>query len=266
VRAASGRTGGRPALLGVLVAASLAFTACSGGTGDPASGGRIIVLAAASLTESFTAIARQFERDHAGVTVDLSFGPSDGLAGQIEQGSPADVFASASARWMDDVDDRGPGVTDRAVFARNRLVVITPTSNPAGIHAFQDLAKPGIKLVLAAVGVPVGDYGRQALRNAGVSAAALGNVVSNEDDVKAVLNKVLLGEADAGIVYQTDVTAAVKPKVAVVPIQDAVNVVASYPIAVVSGSRESALAEAFVQYVRGPGQPILRSFGFLPPR
>src|SRR5205823_10167178 len=114
-------------------------------------------------------------------------------------------FASASERWMDDVAN-DPGVSDRADFARNRLTIVVPTSNPANIRTVGDLARPGIKLVLAAEGVPAGDYGRAMLRNAGIERPALANVVSNEVDVKSVLAKVESGDADAGIVYVTDVT------------------------------------------------------------
>ena len=233
--------------------------ACSG-DGEPQT---LTVFAAASLTEAFTAIAGDFEAGHPGLQVRLSFGPSDGLATQIQEGAPAQVFASASPTWMDTVAE-DPGVTDRADFARNLLVVITPGDDPAGIATLEDLGKPAVKLVLGAQGVPVGDYAREMLANAGVADGALANVVSNEDDVKGVVQKVALGEADAGVVYRTDVTGEVEGDVRTVAIPDEVNVIATYPIAVVTGS-DSEPAGAFVAFVLGPGQVRLRAAGFLPP-
>ncbi len=216
---------------------------------------------AASLTEAFTQIADEYRELH-GIEVRLSFGPSDGLATQIQEGAPADVFASASPKWMDAVAD-DPGVTDRANFARNVLVVIVPAEDPAGIVTVDDLGEPGIKLVLAAEGVPVGDYAREMLANAGIADEALANVVSNEDDVKGVVQKVALGEADAGIVYRTDVTASVAGDLETVDVPDDVNVVAVYPIAALAGTSEHA--RGFVEYVLGPGQETLQAAGFLPP-
>jgi molybdate transport system substrate-binding protein len=197
------------------------------------------------------------------VEVRLSFGPSDGLATQIQEGAPVDVFASASPTWMDAVAE-DPGVTDRVDFARNTLVVITPADDPAGIATVEDLADPGIKLVLAAEGVPAGDYAREMLANAGIAETALANVVSNEDDVKGVVQKVALGEADAGIVYRTDVTPTVADDLRTIEVPDDVNVVATYPIAVVEGT-SSEIADAFVDHVLGPGQDALDAAGFLPP-
>ena len=258
-------------VLSVAVVAAL-FAAACGSSDTPASspsasraGGEITVLAAASLTESFTQIAQDFQTANPGTKVNLSFGASDALAAEIDQESPTDVFASASPKWMDDVEQHGPGVTNRQDFAKNRLVVIVPADNPAGIQSIDDLAGDGVELVLAAEDVPVGTYARQALDNAGIADAAGANVVSNEDDVKAVVQKVALGEADAGIVYQTDVTAAVKDKVTAIPIADDVNVIATYPIAVVKTAPNASLAASFEAYVLGPGQAVLQSFGFLPP-
>jgi molybdate transport system substrate-binding protein len=122
-----------------------------------------------------------------------------------------------------------------------------------------------VKLVLAAVGVPAGDYAREILGNAGIQKEALANVVSNEEDVKGVVQKVLLGEADAGIVYGTDVTPDISAKIREIAIPDGMNVMATYPIAVIDGSGHTQAATAFIQYVVGPGQTTLRSFGFLPP-
>lgn len=223
----------------------------------------ILVFAAASLTEVFGDIGRAFERAEQ-VSVRFNFGPSDGLATQIGQGGQADVFASASPRWMDAVAE-DPGVTDRAVFARNRLVVLAPADNPANIAGIADLARDGVKLVLAAEGVPVGQYAREALSKAGVATRAMRNLVSNEEDVKGVVQKVLLGEADAGIVYTTDVTASIGDRLRAITIRDTLNVIASYPIAALRTTANASEARAFVQFVLGPGQQVLQRRGFLAP-
>jgi molybdate transport system substrate-binding protein len=222
----------------------------------------LTVFGAASLTDAFTHIGDAFEAEHDGVEVRLSFGPSDGLATQIQEGAPADVFASASPGWMDVVAE-DPGVTGRADFARNLFVVITPRDDPGGVASVGDLGRSGVKLVLAAADVPAGDYARELLANAGVADQALANVVSNEDDVKGVVQKVALGEADAGIVYRTDVTDAIADELRVVEVPDEVNVIATYPIAALGAA--DGLARQFVAYVLGPGQRTLRAAGFLPP-
>ncbi len=166
---------------------------------------------------------------------------------------------------MDSVQDDGPGVTGRADFAQNRLAIIVPTDNPAGIENLDDLTEDDVQLVLAAEGVPAGDYAREIFQNAGISKAALANVVSNEEDVKAVITKVVSGDADAGIGYVTDVTPDVADQITLIPIPDEVNVIATYPIAVVNGSEEADLAQGFVDYVLGDGQQTLAEYGFLPP-
>ena len=257
--------------LSVAMVAFLLAAACGSSdtpevtSSESGASGEITVLAAASLTDAFMEIDNHFQAASPGSTVHFSFGGSDALAAQIDQGSPTDVFASASPKWMDDVEQNGPGVTNRQDFAKNRLVVIVPADNPAGIESIQDLGEDRVDLVLAAEDVPVGGYARQALDNAGIAQAAEANVVSNEDDVKAVVQKVALGEADAGIVYQTDVTTAVKDKVTAIPIPADINVIATYSIAVITGAPNATLAAWFEAYVLGPGQEVLRSFGFLPP-
>jgi molybdate transport system substrate-binding protein len=254
-----------------LAISALVLGACgdsNGDAGEPSSDNveahELTVSAASSLTNAFTDIGAAFEDEHDGVTVTFNFGPSDGLAGQINEGTAVDVFASASGTWMDSVQDDGPGVTGRTDFARNRLAVIVPTDNPAGIEGIGDLAEDGVKLVIAAEGVPAGDYARQILDNAGIADAALANVVSNAEDVRAVVTTVASGDADAGIVYVTDVTADVADQVTVIPIPDDVNVIATYPIGVVADSQEADLAQQFVDYVLGPGQDVLAGYGFLP--
>ena len=194
----------------------------------------------------------------------FNFGPSDGLATQINEGAPVDVFASASPTWMDAVQDEGPGVSGRTDFARNKLAIIVPSDNPAGIENLDDLTEDGVQLVLAAEGVPAGDYAREIFANAGISKAALANVVSNEEDVKAVITKMVSGDADAGIGYVTDVTPELADQISLITIPDDVNVIATYPIAVVAGSQEADLAQRFVDYVLGEGQQTLADYGFLP--
>src|SRR5919201_3422513 len=252
-----------------LVAAITCLSVCGdsssgGGNGGGAEARTLTVSAAASLTQAFTDIGRTFESQHDGVIVTFNFGPSDGLAGQIDEGAPVDVFASDSPSWMDAVETDGPGVTGRTDFARNRLAVIVPSENPAGVEGIDDLAEDGVKRVLAAEGLPDGDYAREALTNAGIADAALENVVSNEEDVKGVVTKVGSGDADAGIVYVTDVTADVEDQVKLIGIPHDVNVIATYPIAVVSGTKEAGLAQDFIDLVLGDGERTLARYGFLP--
>ena len=248
-----------------LAVCAVALTGCgSGGTG--ASGSHeLVVSAAASLTDAFTDIGSAFEHANPGVTVTLNFGHSDGLASQINEGAPVDVFASASPTWMDAVAEDGPGVTGRADFARNRLAIVVPADNPAGIECLDDLTEKGVALVLAAEGVPAGDYARQILADAGIADAVLANVVSNEEDVKGAVTKVLTGDADAGIAYVTDVTPDLADRITLVPIPDDVNVIATYPVAIVNASKETDLAQRFVDHVLGDGQRTLSRYGFLPP-
>ncbi len=258
--------------LSVLIASiSLLFAACSSADGGStnATGGNdpqaeLTVSGASSLTDAFGAIGAAFERQNPEVTVRFNFGPSDGLATQINDGAPVDVFASASPTWMDSVQDDGPGVSDRADFAKNRLTIIVPTDNPAGIEDVSDLAEDHVQLVIAAEGVPAGDYAREIFDNAGISKAAVANVVSNAEDVRAVVTSVASGEADAGVVYVTDVTADVGDEVTQIEIPDGINVIATYPIAVVNDTQETDVAKSFVDYVLGPGQRTLAEYGFLP--
>jgi molybdate transport system substrate-binding protein len=244
-----------------LLAASCGDDADADGAQNSAS---LTVSAAASLTAAFTDIGAAFEEENPGVTVTFSFGPSDGLATQIIEGAPVDVFASASPTWMDAVQDEGPGVSGRADFARNRLAIIVPIDNPAGIEGIDDLAEDDVQLVIAAEGVPAGDYAREIFATAGISEEAMANVVSNAEDVSAVVTPVASGDADAGIVYVTDVTDEVTDRVTLIEILDEVNVIATYPIAVITGSEEADVAQRFVDYVMDDGQRTLAGYGFLP--
>ena len=237
----------------------------------PAEGGELTVFAAASLTDAFNRVGADIEAANPAVRVTFNFAGSQTLATQITQGAPADVFASANAAQMQVVVDAGLIAGGPVTFARNRLAVVVPADNPAGIAAPVDLAKPDLRLVLASADVPVGRYSRQSLCAMGASSygadfvAAVGdNVVSEEEDARAVLTKVQLGEADAGIVYVSDVTADVAGDVRLIEIPDAVNVLASYPIAPVADGNET-LATAFIAYVLSPrGQATLAEFGFVP--
>jgi molybdate transport system substrate-binding protein len=259
-------------LCGSLLLAACGSNDASGDNGGSASSNassapttELTVFAASSLTAAFTQIGSDFEAANPGTTVTFNFGSSGDLAASIESEGTADVFASASGTYMDEMNDK-VGVSGRADFVQNKLVVITPTDNPAGITSLQDLAKAGTQVVLAAEGVPVGDYARQALQTAGIQKAVLANVVSNEEDDASVVAKVTSGEADAAIVYLSDVTTAIASQVIAVQIPDDVNVIATYPIAVVTGTGHADTAQAFVDYVTGSqGQATLADFGFLPP-
>jgi molybdate transport system substrate-binding protein len=247
------------------IAAGLLVTSCSSSPGGRAGAARLTVFAASSLTTAFTRIGSDFEAFHPGATVTFNFGASGDLAAAIRSEGTADVFASASGAYMDDVINE-VGVSDLADFARNELVVITPSGNPANITSLDDLTAPDVQVVLAADGVPVGDYARQSLESAGIEQDVLANVVSYEEDDASLVAKIIGGEADAAIVYVSDVTNAVAPDVVAVAIPDAVNVVAFYPIGVMSTSTHAGLARSFVSYVTGSrGQATLADFGFLPP-
>jgi molybdate transport system substrate-binding protein len=252
--------------LGAVLA--LTSMACSSNdtSGDLAGSGsgaasEITVFAASSLTGAFQTIGSDFQLANPGTTVRFNFGSSTDLATQIGSEGAADVFASASGTAMGTVA-KDPGVVDRVNFVTNTLVIITPTDNPANIVSINDLANPGVQLVLAAKGVPLGDYSRASLQKAGIADAALGNVVSNEPDDASVVAKIASGEADAAIVYTSDVGSG-QNDVASVPIPDEVNVVATYPIAVVKGSPNQALATAFITYVTAAdAQATLGAYGF----
>ena len=248
-----------------LILTLVLLSACASNDPQPAPE-TVTVFAAASLTEAFSEITTAFEASHPGVDMSLSFAGSNTLRAQIEQGAGADVFASANTKEMDALVTSGL-VTEGAPqpFLTNRLVVITPADNPAKLSNFNELARPGLKLVLATEEVPVGRYARQMLENAGADfkARVLANVVSNETDVKQVLAKVQLGEADAGIVYESDAVAA--PELPVIDVPAEWNVLAKYPIAALKHAPHPDLANEFVAFVLSPdGQAILKKWGFSP--
>jgi molybdate transport system substrate-binding protein len=230
------------------------------------------VFAAASLTDAFGEIGRAFEAEHPGVTVAFNFAGSNQLATQIGEGAPADVFASANAAQMDVAVESGRiDAGTPQIFVTNRLVVVYPADNPAGIAVLPDLAKPDTLIVLAAEEVPVGRYSLEFLDLAATDPAfgatfkddVVGNVVSYEENVRSVLNKVALGEADAGIVYTSDLVGV--EGVASLEIPDALNILAAYPIAPLNDSAQADTAAAFVDLVLSDeGQAILANYGFGP--
>lgn len=240
----------------------------------PASSKTLTVLAAASLTESFTELGTMFETQNPGVKVVFSFAGSQQLAQQLDQGAAADVFASANPKYMTAaVTSKRVNQADAQTFVKNRLAVIFPKDNPAGLTTLKDLAKPGLKLDLEDKAVPAGQYSLdfldKAVKDPGFDPQfkdnVLKNVVSYEDNVKAVVTKVSLGEVDAGIVYVTDITAGVAPKIGKLDIPDALNTVAVYPIAPISDSKNPDLAKAFIALVLSPdGQAIMAKYGFIP--
>jgi molybdate transport system substrate-binding protein len=246
-----------------LVAVVAALLSACGSSGSPSTmslSGTASVFAAASLTASFNAIGTAFQTAHSGVTIKFNYGGTPTLLTQIEQGASADVFASADTTNMDKLKAGGFTAGTPQVFAHNKLEIVVAAGNPKGITGLADLAKPGIIYITEAPTVPAGKYALQILANANVKVTPK----SLETDVKSVVSKIQLGEADAGIVYVTDVTAA-GSKVAGVPIPDSVNVTATYPIVAVKGTKNSALADAFIAYVlSADGQTKLQSFGFLP--
>ena len=262
--------------LALLLAGCAARPASQTAPQSPAQGGPVTlnVFAAASLTGPFTEIGALFEARRPGVTVTFNFAGSQQLARQIIEGAPADVFASANAANMDGAVEAGSVAAGAPqTFARNRLVVVLPKDNPASLNSLQDLARPGLKLVFAAQEVPVGQYSLDFLEKASADPAfeatfkdgVIRNVVSYEDNVKAVLAKVALGEADAGIVYSSDAAGEDAARVGRLDIPESLNVVAGYPIAPVAASKNPALAQAFVDLALSPeGQAVLAKYGFIP--
>lgn len=246
----------------------LTSSACGAPAFAPQRSSHLNVFAASSLTEAFEQLGKTFEATHPGLSISFNFAGSQALRTQIEQGAPADVFASASPDDMGMLEAEG-FVSSAAseILVTNKLVVILPPGNPAGLKALNDLAKPGIKVVLAAEDVPVGAYARQSLDRMDLSfgndfnARVLANVVSNEDNVKQVVAKVQLSEADAGIVYTSDAVAA--PNLLTLDIPAQWNIVAQYPVAVLRQAPNADTAAEFVNYVLGSdAQAVLHNWGF----
>ncbi|MGW5200260.1 molybdate ABC transporter substrate-binding protein [Streptomyces spiralis] len=238
----------------------------SSGSGSAASSSRkvtgtVTVFAAASLKETFTALGKEFEQQHPGTKVTFNFGGSDTLAASITGGAPADVFAAASPGTMKIVTDRKDTAGAPATFVRNQLEIATLPGNPDRISSLKDLTRSGLKVVLCDKAVPCGAAAQKALTAAGLELTP----VSYEQDVKSALNKVVLKEADAAVVYKTDVKAA-GGKVEGVEFPEAAKAVNDYPIALLDNARDSAAAKAFIALVRSAeGQKVLTRAGFLKP-
>jgi molybdate transport system substrate-binding protein len=255
-------------LLAAALGVSLTLAAGCGSTGGDASGssdkggGRtLFVFAAASLTDTFTSLGRTFERAHPGVTVKFDFGGSSSLAQQITQGAPADVFAAASPATMTTVTDAGDATGTPTTFVRNRLEIAVPPGNPGKVTAFKDLADPKLKVVECAPEVPCGAAALKALAAAGLKVKP----VSQEQDVKAALTKVRLNEADAALVYRTDVKAA-GGKVTGIDFPEAAKAINDYPIVTLARAPQPGLATRFVQLVlSAQGRSILTQAGFESP-
>jgi molybdate transport system substrate-binding protein len=254
-------------------AAVLAVTACgssgtsaSGGTGSGSSGGgklsgTVIVFAAASLNGAFDKLGAQFRRAHPGVTMKFSYAGSSAIATQLRQGARADLFASASPANMTDVTSDHLTAGQPRVFARNSLEIMVAKGNPDKITSVSDLSRSSVKVAVCAPAVPCGAYSTKVFRKAGVTV----HPVSQEPSVSSVVTKVTLGEADAGIVYTTDVRAA-GGKVTGVAIPASQNVTADYPIAALKDAPNPAASDAFMRYVLSPaGRQVLTSYGFRPP-
>ncbi|WP_328479198.1 molybdate ABC transporter substrate-binding protein [Streptomyces sp. NBC_00377] len=270
------RRTGRPIQVAALGAAALlALSACSSSGSDSSSGasdsasasapgrvsGAVTVFAAASLKESFTTLGEEFEKAHPGTKVTFSFGGSDSLAASITGGAPADVFASASPKTMAIVTDAGDASGAPATFARNQLEIATLPGNPDKVSSLKDLTGSGLKVVLCDRTVPCGAAAQKALDAGGLKLTP----VSYEQDVKAALTKVRLKEADAAVVYKTDVHAA-GDKVEGVEFPESADAVNDYPIVRLKGARNAGAALAFIALVRSAeGQKVLTEAGFLKP-
>jgi molybdate transport system substrate-binding protein len=243
--------------------------AAAGGVGR-----ELVVFAAASLTEPFNEIGPRFGAANGGIRITYNFGGTPQLRAQLEQGARADVFVSANKDQMDAAVKSGVVTGETPVFVQNKLVVIVPKDNPARLEKVEDLARPGLKLITTVKNVPVGQYTQDALGKmskdarfgADFQAKVTANVRSEEQDVKQVVAKVRLGEADAAVVYATDVSPAIAGDVTTIVVPDQYNTIADYPIAQVTGSVQPDLARAFLAYVvSGPGRDVLSKFNFILP-
>lgn len=232
----------------------------------------LTVFAAASLTDAFKEIKTAFEQATPGVTITYSFGASNTLATQLAQGAPADLFASANVAQMNAAIAAKRIAGEPRIFARNRLVLIIPTDNPAKIMTLKDLIKPRVKIVIAAKGVPVRDYtdvmlgklGKMPEYGVDYSVEFMKNVVSEEPNVRQVAAKIALGEADAAFVYRSDVTPDLNRSVRMLEVPDAVNTLADYPIAVTDNSPNPDLAKQYIDFVLSDaGQSILVKWNFI---
>jgi molybdate transport system substrate-binding protein len=253
------------------------LTSCGGGSESSGSGGGggkhggTTVLAASSLTAAFGELGKIFEERNEGVEVKQSFGASSDLLAQIQQGAPADVFASAAEEEMDTAVKDSLVAGKPQIFVKNREVIMVPKDNPANIESLQDLTKPDIKLVLAQKDVPAADYAVEILGKANAEYGedfekdVLSNVVSREADVRASVNRVVVGDADATFGYASDYTPDIRDRVKVVPIRPNLNIIATYPIASLKDAKEPDLAKKWVDLVTSKeGQRVLEKWNFEP--
>ena len=234
----------------------------------------LTVFAASSLTDAFDEIGAAFENAHPDVQVIYNYGGSSQLATQILEGARADIFASANDVQMKRLVDASHLNGSPQNFASNRLVIIVPASNPAAITSLEDLGNPGVRLLLAVPGVPVRDYADQVIGSLDQNPATstfhadqvYANLVSEEDNVRQVAAKVALGEADAGIVYSSDITPDLAPSVTHIEIPESRNIIAMYPVGQLTESAHPTIAQDYIAFVlSAEGQAILARWGFAPP-
>jgi molybdate transport system substrate-binding protein len=269
----------RPVVLACVLLIVLGLATCGGGSsggsgsggGGDEQGGTLTILAASSLTDAFGQLGNTFEKQNPGTTVKASFGASSDLLAQIQQGAPADVFASAATEEMNTAEKDGLLSGKPEVFVKNREVIMVPKDNPANINSLEDMAKPDIKLVLAAKDVPAADYAVEILGKANkvygpnFEKDVLSNVVSREADVRASVNRVVVGDADATFGYASDYTPDMRDKVKVIPIPPKLNIIATYPIAALKDAKGQDLAKKWVDLVTsGEGQKVLKKWNFEP--
>jgi molybdate transport system substrate-binding protein len=260
-------------LTATLMVSSIAvagFAGCGSAAGGRG-GSTLTVLAASSLTDAFGELAETFEEQNPGTEVRQSFESSSTLLIQIQQGAPADVFASAAQEEMSSAVEDGLVAGEPEIFVRNREVIMVPKDNPANVESMRDLAKPGIRLVLAEDGVPAADYALEILGKADAKYASnfeqdvLSNVVSREADVRAAVSRVALGDADATFGYASDFTPDIRDQVRVIQIPENLNIIATYPIATLKDAQSPELAQKWVDLVvSDEGQRVLEKWGFEP--
>ena len=276
----SGHRRVRLTLLAALLVSGVALAGIAGcggvsggkaGGGGRQQGGTLTILAASSLIDAFGELANRFEEQNPGVKVKQSFESSSTLLAQIQQGAPADVFASAAEEEMNTAVKDGLVKGEPEVFVKNREIIMVPKDNPAKIQRFRDVAKPDVKLVLAGKDVPAADYALEILGKAKGEYGAdfekdvLSNVVSRESDVRASVNRVVVGDADATFGYASDYTPDIRDKVKVVPIPPDLNIVATYTIAALEDAKSSGLAKKWVGLVTSEeGQCVLQKWNFEP--
>jgi molybdate transport system substrate-binding protein len=267
-------------LLAVLMSAIMlvGLTGCGQGSnnsgsdgGDKKQGGALTIFAASSLIDAFGELGKIFEKQNEGVEVKQSFESSSTLLTQIQQGAPADVFASAAQEEMDTAVKDGLVAGKPEVFVKNREIIMVPNDNPANVREFRDVANPGVRLVLAQKDVPAADYALQILDKANAryggdfEKQVLSNVVSRESDVRASVNRVVIGDADATFGYASDYTPDIRDRVKVIPIPPDLNIIATYPIAALEDAKDPELAKKWVELVTSKeGQHVLKKWNFEP--